>query len=325
MKKIKLYLFDALEKLINFFSKIGVNKKTPGVSWIYSFLFKKTWPYGNIIEVQGSKMYVNIHDESSEMRKTFKVYASNLIHERATTELFRKTVKERDMVVDLGANIGYFTLLAARLVGPEGKVFSFEPEPKNYSYLIKNVKLNNYNQVVVLPKAVSNKDGKTRLYICDYDTGHHTINKYDGIESYSRGRKTEEHSIEIETVTLDNFLEGKTNRVDIIKMDVEGAEALALAGMDNILRKNRKIKMFIEFFPLLIEKMGSSSKDFISKLLKDYQFSIYVIPDDYDAKRHEMLKVASVEEIIGLCQKKEDHVNLFLKRDNGNKINNKEN
>lgn len=310
---IKNILFKALEKSLRFFGRLGINKETPGALKIYNFLFKRTWPYDDVIEIQGSKMYVGVKGESYAMEKTFEGYASGKIYEKETTEIFKKVVKEGDIVIDAGANIGYFSLLAARLVGPSGKVFAFEPEPKNYYYLQKNIKLNNYNQVSAFQKAVSDRNGKTKLYICDYDTGHHTINQYNGVEAYSRGRRTEEHSIEIETVTLDSFLEGKTDHIDIIKMDVEGAEALALAGMDRILRTNKDLKMFIEFFPLLIENMGSSPGKFIRKLLQDYNFSIYVIPGEHDAPGGELKKINSVEDVMNFRKKEEDHINLFLK------------
>jgi len=318
---IRNILFEILEKSLNIFSKLGINKKTPGALLVYNFLFKHSWPYGKIIEIQGSKMIVNVNDESYSIRRTFESYAQNKVHEKATTELFKKVVKEGNTVVDLGANIGYFTLLAAKIVGPKGKVFAFEPEPKNYSYLVKNINLNNYNQVTALQKAVSNKKGETKLYICDYDTGHHTINQYEGIESYSRGRKTKEHFIEIETIILDEFFKNKEESINVIKMDIEGAESLALAGMDNILKNNKKLKMFIEFFPLLIEKMGNSPREFIKKLLGDYQFSISVIPDDYDALKGRMIKINSANDVMVFRKKKEDHINLFLEHNESNKNN----
>lgn len=312
--KLKSILFGFLEKALNFLSSLGINKDTPGAFLVYNFLFRHFWPYGNVIEIQGSKMYVNVNDEDYRMRKTFEAYASSLVHEKATTELFKKIVKEGDVVVDLGANIGYFTLLAAKLVGQKGKVYAFEPEPKNYYYLQKNIKLNNYDYVSAFQRAVSDRNGKTKLYICDYDTGHHTINKYNGIKKYSKGRITKEKSIEIETITLDDFLKGKVNQIDVIKMDVEGAEALALTGMDDILKKNKEIKMFVEFFPLLIENMGNSPTEFIRKLLQDYNFSIHVVPDDYDALKGEIMKKKNIDEIMTFRKNKTDHINLFLEK-----------
>lgn len=321
MKKIKLFLFPFLKHIMVFGGKLRLHKIIPGSYILYDFLVRFLWPYQNIIEIQGSKMYVNILDKDRAMRQTFEGYASKKIHEEVTTNLFKNIVKEKNVVVDLGANIGYFTLLAARLIGENGKVFAFEPEPKNYNYLVKNIELNNYKQVNALQMAVSNKKGKTKLFICNYDTGHHTINKYEGVKAYSGGRPTKEKSIEIETTTLDEFFRGNENSVNVIKMDVEGAEVLALAGMDKILKTNKKLKMIIEFFPLLIKSMGSSPEEFIRKLLEDYKFSIYVIPDDYNALKGKMIKINKVEELMSICKGEKDHLNLFLKHDEENKVN----
>lgn len=82
-------------------------------------------------------MYVNVWEKDPSMRRTFRAYAANLVHEESTTELFKKIVRPGSIVADLGANIGYFTLLAARLAGKDGHVYAFEPEPRNYSYLVK--------------------------------------------------------------------------------------------------------------------------------------------------------------------------------------------
>jgi len=309
---MKKTFFSALEKSLTFFRKLGISRKTPGVSSVYDFLFKIFWPYDQVLEIQGSKMYLNVDKSSPGMKRTIEAYASQKIHEKATTDLFKKVLKEGNVFVDLGANIGYFSLLAAKLVGPSGKVFSFEPEPKNYSYLKKNIDLNGYKQISAFQKAVSDKNGKTVLYVCDYDSGHHTINKYDGVKNYSSGRSTNERPIEIETMTLDGFFEGREDSINVIKMDVEGAEYLALTGMDNILKKNRHLKMFVEFFPLLIKGMGSSPEEFLRKLFKDYGFSVFLIPDDYDSSVHQLKKMESVQEILDLCKGKDDHVNLFL-------------
>jgi len=305
-----------LKEIFTLLNKLGVNKKTPGALKVYNFLFRTFWPYKNIVEIQGSKMYININDESSSMQRTFQGYASNLIHEKATTDLFKKIVKPGNIVVDLGANIGYFTLLAAKLVGQAGKVYAFEPEPKNFKYLSKNIELNNYHYAAVFQKAVSDKAGKTELFICPYDSGHHTINRYDGIEAYKRDRILEKkESVEIDTITLDEFFRNREEEIDVMKIDVEGAEFLALSGMDNILRKNRKLKIFLEFFPLLIRKMGSSPEELIRKLLEDYRFSVFIIPDDYDAlEGKEMTRVNSVDEIMNFCKGEADHINLFIKQ-----------
>ncbi|MFH1656592.1 MAG: FkbM family methyltransferase [Candidatus Nealsonbacteria bacterium] len=314
---MKSILFKSLTKIRQILKKIGVSKKIPGVLQVHNFLYRIFWPYKNIIEIQGSKMKINPNDESFSMRETFEGYATNLIHEKTTTNLFKKIVKKGNVVVDLGANIGYFTLLAAKLVGPSGKVYAFEPEPKNFNYLKDNIKINNYNHVFLNQKAVSDKQGITKLFICSYDTGHHTINQNKGIEVYSSGREIQEKSIEIETIILDDFLRDKTNKVDILKIDVEGAELLAVKGMKGILEKNRNIKILLEFFPLLIKEMGSSPKELMRILVREHGFNVFVVGQDYAMNvnpSRELLKVNSFKEITGFLKEESDHVNLFLTR-----------
>ena len=219
--------------------------------------------------------------------------------------------------MDLGANIGYFSLLAAKLVGEKGKVFAFEPEPKNFYYLQKNIEVNNYKNIYPFQKAVSDKNGTTKLFICGYDSGHHTINQYDRVAAYSHGRPTEIKPIEIETVALDNFLSDKTDQVDVIKMDIEGAEALAVEGMKNLLKKNKNVKFLMEFFPLFIKKMGSSPEKLIRTLLEDLRFNIFVIGHDYsmEKEKNDLVKINRVGDLMSLIKDEEDHFNLYISRE----------
>lgn len=271
------------------------------------------------MEVQGSKMYVNVFDSDPSMRRTFRTYALKRTHEEATTALFCKVVKKGDVVVDLGANIGYFTLLAARLVGKEGKVYAFEPEPRNYNYLLKNIQLNGYGNVVAVQKAVADKPGLVKLFICPYDTGHHTIQQYGGIKEYRpelAGDKKE--FVEIETVRLDDFFEEIATPINVIKMDVEGAEMLALSGMEQIIRENENLAMFVEFFPLLIREMGQSPEEFTRRILEDFHFTLFVVGRDYSMHdklfSEGYLRINTVDELMSLCKGRNDHLNLYLRK-----------
>jgi FkbM family methyltransferase len=319
MSKFRSILSSTLEKFAKAFVGIGVGK-IPGVKRAYGSLneFIWLWPSKSIIEVQGSKMYVNVHDKDLSMRHTFRAYALRRVHEKSTTELFKKVVKEGDVVVDLGANLGYFTLLAARLAGKKGKVYAFEPEPRNYNYLLRNIELNGYDNVFAMQKAVSDKITTTKLFICPYDSGHHTIHQYDGIQAYRPDFvDNKKDYVEVETVTLDDFLRD-VEQVDVVKMDVEGAEMLALSGMDEIIKRSKNLKMFVEFFPLLIREMGGSPEEFIRKLLEDYHFSMCIIGHDYSmrvyAPNERYRKINSVDELMNICKGQTDHVNLFLER-----------
>jgi len=315
LRKLQSTLFSVL---------MGVYRRpwilmVPGAKVTYEFLFRLLWPNSNLVEVQGSKMYVDVFDRDPSWRRTFRVYAINRVHEESTTALFRKIVKKGDVVVDLGANIGYFTLLAAKLVGKEGRVYAFEPEPRNFSHLVRNIQLNGYHNVVALQKAVADRPGRVRLFICPYDTGHHTIQKYDGIQAYRPDFVDEKKEfVEVEQVRLDDFFKGVETPINVIKMDVEGAEMLALAGMEQVIKRNKNLVMLVEFFPLLIAKMGQSPKEFVRMLIEDFGFEVSVVEHDYSMRDRScsdsQLRISSVDQLMSLCGNWNDHLNLYLQR-----------
>lgn len=292
-------------------------RRVPGMLILSNVLFRRAWPGGHVIDVQGNKMYIDVNDPNPNMRKTFQAYGMSLVHEEETTALFRRVVKQGDVVLDLGANIGYYTIIAARSVGSSGKVFSFEPEPTNFKYLSKNIEVNGFLNATPFRKAVSDRLGTSQLFVCDYDSGHHTINQYDGIGAYSRGRHSRVHSIPIDVVSVDEFLRDKTDRVNVIKMDVEGAEALALKGMRETLQKNHDVKVFVEFFPLLVKNMGSSPEEFAHALLTEFGFAVYAIGHDYAMLDVDvgLVRITSVEQLMGLLRQEDDHINLYLTRE----------
>ncbi len=270
-----------------------------------------------IRRIQGFQMWIDTKEPSYSIRKTLRYYDKVKSHEPATTKLFKNIVKPGSIVVDVGANMGYFSLLAKSL-GAE-KVYAFEPESKNYDYLKTNAMFSDYSWSIEAKNiAISDTKGKERLYLCSYDSGHHTIKQDRGIKDYRKvslarkimDRFKKEKFIEIETSTLDDEIEG---RVDIIKLDCEGSEALALKGMKRILAENKNIKMVVEFFPMLLERMGSSPEAFINKLLLAYNFEMYIIPHDYSAGEV-IKKVESYEDLMSYLPKEDSHVNLFLRR-----------
>lgn len=303
--RLESVLFSAFKKAYRLLGGTGV-KKVPGVLAIKSFLFQLLWPNkSSIVEIQGSKMYVNPEGLPKGFKDTFQAYIIRNGWEELTTEMFKKVVKKGDTVVDLGANIGYFSLLAARLVGSEGKVYAFEPEPMNYELLLKNIELNGYDNIVPVPKAVSNVSGTIRFFLHSKDTGAHTI--YQPLH----GEREFKESIEVQAVTLDEFFKGKEHPIDVIKVDVEGAEVAVLLGMDRIIRQNESLKMFIEFHPPGIRRRGDSSQEFARRLLEGYHFSILAI-GDY-TMRKEYLKINTVDELMNFC-KGGKTVNLFVEK-----------
>lgn len=310
MQKLKSIVYPIFDRACRLVEGTGVGN-VPGVQVIYLFLFRHLWPEKSLIEVAGSKMYVGLEGLPECYRDTFRPYITSHNWERLTTEMFKRVVKEGDVVVDIGANIGYFTLLSARLIGKKGRVYSFEPEPVNYNLLLKNINLNSYDNVVPLNKAVSNVKGMVRLYLSDSDTGAHTLR-----HNPSGGKFVTTHSgkfVEVESIILDEFFEGKGHAINVIKLDVEGAEMAVLLGMDKILTQNQDLKIFAEFYPSAIREFGYSPEEFIRKLVIDYRFSIFAI--DYlprGTKQH--LKINSVEQLMGIMKGKQV-INLFLQRE----------
>jgi FkbM family methyltransferase len=143
------------------------------------------------------------------------------VFERAEQDVFARTVRAGDVVYDLGANVGFYTLLAAKLAGPTGRVVAFEPVPRNLGYLRRHLALNHCDNVSVVAAAVSDRSGTARFR----EGPAHTVGSLTASDGY-----------EVNVVALDDF-EGPVPRV--IKIDVEGAEADVLRGAKRVLREAR--------------------------------------------------------------------------------------
>jgi len=204
MKQFAILMFRRISKI---FVGTGLGK-FPLIMRIYDFLYSLLKPKEiSLIEVQGNKIYI---DTSGHV--VSRALLMTGIWEKDVTDLFKRIVKEGMTVVDIGANIGYYTLLAADLVGKKGRVFAFEPDPHIYSLLVKNVEANGYKNVIPVNKAVSNKVGTAELFLNPSNKDDHRLCKsYNG----------QEH-VNVEVVTLDNFFKAYNPRVDVIKMDIEG-------------------------------------------------------------------------------------------------------
>lgn len=188
------------------------------------------------------------------------------VHEPFGTELVTCEVKSGDVVLDLGAHIGYYTLLLAKLVGPHGKVFAFEPEPGNFAVLRRNVKLNRCGNVVLSRKAAYNQNKIVKLYLCDLNSGMHRLH-----ESVHCNR-----TIDVEGVRLDDYFSGQDIRFDFIKLDVEGAELSALKGMTRLLEKSNRVKLLTEFAPAHLAEAGVDAGAFL-RFLCECGFQVYYL------------------------------------------------
>jgi len=178
------------------------------------------------------------------------------VFESMQTDLFVRNVKEGNVIFDIGANIGYYSVLASKLVGKTGKVYAFEPDPRNIDLLKKNLALNHCHNVTVIPKAISEKDGQSNFYVSKLSQGDNSL---------ARDRNTRE--IKIKSTSLTQFAkENAIPKADVIKIDIEGAETLALKGGQDFFTKTKRGIIFAECNPKSMEKFGFQPSDLVSWL-----------------------------------------------------------
>ncbi len=257
--------FAKLGRKLNFLRNFIL--KFPPTNKVYFFIYYNLRPKKHtVITVQGSKMLVDPrHSLGASLWGTG-------FWEKMETIIIQEYIKKGMVVVDVGANIGYYSLLAARLVGKAGRVYAFEPAPENYATLTKNIEMNGYMNIVPVQKAVSNKNGVAQLFIDAKDPLFHRLQDSENTQN----------TIEVSTVTLDDFFRDKGYKVDLIKMDVEGAEMFALEGMQSILKENNNLVIFSELNPHLLELSGVRPINYLNKLVEN-GFKVYEIDEENKA------------------------------------------
>ena len=154
-------------------------------------------------------------------------------YEPHVTQLFRKLLRPGMTVLDIGANIGWYTLTAASKIGPEGHVLAFEPEPSSFSLLSKSIKLNLFKNALPVAEAVSDTIEPQTLHLSRTNLGAHSMVSRVGGES-----------VTVPSTTLDKVLSRyEIQHVDLLKIDVEGAEPRAIMGGPECLRKTDHVIM----------------------------------------------------------------------------------
>lgn len=252
------------------------------------------WRFGDLVEARGHLLSIDPRDRAVGARLRRRG-----IWSEAETALCTREVQAGMTVLDIGANIGYFTLLFARLVGSEGQVFAIEPDPYNLQLLRENVVRNGYRNVTVLPTAVSRQEGVARLFKNPDNFGDHRLGHGgDGRES-----------VEVPVTTLDALAPLLGKRIDFIKMDIQGSEGSVLAGGREVFGSAAPMKMVSEFWP---EGMRANGDDPMAYLhtLHEYGFRLsYIAP----GKRLVLTPLPEPKAFDALCARGGE-VNLFATR-----------
>jgi FkbM family methyltransferase len=207
-----------------------------GVFWYKTFKFLKP---GNSTLL---KFKVPKYDYEFYCRINKDDFKIMTIHEDDIITRF--TPKEGDIVIDIGAHIGLYTIISSKRVGAQGKVVAIEADPENFEMLNSNIKLNQLTNVIPLNYAVFSKETKIKLYLPEVESG---FTKYKTI--MPNWINTQEKFVEVNANTLDYLLQLNQIRqeeVNWIKIDVEGAEFEVLKGATNVLSKSKDIAILME-------------------------------------------------------------------------------
>jgi FkbM family methyltransferase len=180
-------------------------------------------------------------------------------YEPQETQIARRLIQPGMSVVDVGANWGYFTLVAAHLVGARGRVLALEPDPGLFRLLSGNASRNALAQITCVNVAAADANGRARFVAAPADAGNSGLARL--------AAAGERSDFECTTAPLDDLLRRQSvDRVDLVKIDVEGAETRVLRGMLDGLRAGRYRYVLLECHPAALEAAGSSMADCLAAL-----------------------------------------------------------
>ncbi len=217
-------------------------------------------------------------------------------YEQGVTRQIEKMLAPGAVFVDVGANIGFFTLLGAALVGPEGRVFAFEPNPDNCALLQRSLEHNQFSQVQLFQNALAEAAQTFRFSCSAIDSNGRLLHESETSEKLT--------TIEVQAVTLDEVLP-PLPRLDLIKMDIEGAEPRAWQGMSKTIARYRPA-LILEFSPTAIRKTSQTSPEaFLETLQEKYRLHILSTAGEASAGTQ------STREIMAYAQSQPHHVDLL--------------
>jgi FkbM family methyltransferase len=191
-------------------------------------------------------------------------------------------------VVDVGANIGFTALIAARQVGEGGRVFAFEPNPYNYDFLVSNIRENGAGNIMPLQKAAADAAGEIEMFLYPHRRS-----------GSARGRiyrpENGWQSIAVEAITIDEFCEKNDVSVGFVKIDVEGAEEKVVRGMERTIDRNPSLAIVMEFSPQMLTQAGSSPASFFDRV-QQKGFNMYDIGEQV------VTPLANSSQALTLCE-----------------------
>lgn len=247
------------------------------------------------------KMYLDIDDTGLSRELLFKG-----VREELQTEIWKKMIRPEMNILECGANLGYYALMEAAIVGNKGRVYAIEPIPENFRILKKNIKLNNYSNIIkAYNLAISDQEGNSKIAVTK-NSNFATMLLEKDIMSKWMSKKLKQQTkkiIKIKTVRMDNFLKNKRD-IDLIRMDIEGYEIKVIKGLISAIEKSRKpIKLFIELHPSVLKEDKMISK-FVKDLLNLNLKPLYLVSTDgaklLNFNKNDLIKIICKEHAPGI-------------------------
>ncbi len=253
--RFSIYLYDLMNKGLTLFITERIKKRKLGRKLFY--LFKK--PYVNVL---GKKLYINKMDtvvsESLLGKETW---------EPQMTKLLLKYLSKYRTFVDIGANIGYFSLIIGNTLIDKGKVFAFEPASNNFKFLEKTINEANLGNITIEKLALGDSESEGFIYLNDENFGDQRL----------WGEKTKKKE-KIQITTLDRYFSNISTNPELVKIDVQGYELKVLKGAISLLKKKRIKVIVSELWPSGLKSAGDSWEKYVAYLRK-YGFNLFEILD----------------------------------------------
>lgn len=202
------------------------------------------------------------------------------LYEKGVVDMVRNNLREGDVFVDVGANIGYFTVIAAGALKGSGHVYAFEPDRENFLLMEKNVHANGFANVTLEQRVVSERTGPVRLFLSKYNRGDHRMYDPEASPAYreEEHESFDQHTLEdrrravpVPAVALDEYF-GSRPAAYFVKIDVQGAEGAVLKGARTVLSGAPRAIVVMEFWPRGMGLSGIGA-DAAFAMLKEYGFS----------------------------------------------------
>jgi len=278
----KKYFAKLYNKVYRLLQGSGLSK-FQSIRRIHIFFTKKV--KSEFVDFYGLKLYLTENDSEN--------YSGGINYEDDYFDLLELEITSGENVIDIGAKIGIYSLAFSKFIGPTGKVFSFEPTPDSFNILKKNMNENHLENMIIEQKAVTDKNEIQLLELFE-SNGNNRINN------------DSKNSININCTSLDNYFSDSHEKISFVKIDVEGLEPKVLSGMKNVLKKNPKIKILLEYNPKLMKFYGYVPEKILEDLTKQ-GFSLFDLEYDYKIEQN-------VEHFIKLYNNTHKLTNILAKK-----------